>query len=445
MRESLWFVPTLMVFASIVVAVVLIEANDVLWNEGFESFPRMFGAGADGSRGMLTAIAGSMITVATLAFSLTIVAMSQVASQYSSRVLRNFMRDRRNQFVLGYFVSVFAYCLVVLRTIRGGDEGGFIPSIAVFVGLLLAIASIAVLIFFIHHIATSLQASVIIANTADDTKAAVRRLFPVPSSDEPEADLDEGLEEPNEWHRISAEHTGFIQAADQEDLLAFAGTQGCVIRMERAIGDFISKGSPIVSVSRSLPEEDFENVRRAFSIGRFRTLEQDAAFGIRQLVDIALRALSPGVNDTTTAAVCVDHLGSVLCELAERKAGRKFQKDDAGVIRVIAKEATFTSFVDQAFDQIRDSASDNPAIFLRQLEALRDIAQRTRNTQRLSALREKAALIEEAAQRTSSSEYNRINVVREAGQLSVFLTSLITAARVGRRSGTLDKPAGLGG
>ena len=161
-NASLWFVPTLMVAGAIGLAFGLVVVDTHIAHTWLPDYPLLFGAGTDGARGMLTAIAGSMVTVAALIFSLTLSTLAQVSSQYTSRVLRNFMRDRANQLVLGFFVSIFAYCLIVLRTIRGSDEGGFIPSLAVFMGLVLALASIGVLIFFIHHMATAIQASTII-------------------------------------------------------------------------------------------------------------------------------------------------------------------------------------------------------------------------------------------------------------------------------------------
>ena len=178
LNASLWFVPTLMVAGALLLAFGLVLAEPHLNLDGLRNYPLLFGAGADGARGMLTAIAGSMITVAGLIFSLTLSTLAQVSSQYTSRVLRNFMRDRTNQVVLGFFVSIFAYCLIVLRTIRGGDEGRFIPSLAVGMGLLLALLSIGVLIFFIHHMASSLQAATIVGNAATETEAPSPACFP---------------------------------------------------------------------------------------------------------------------------------------------------------------------------------------------------------------------------------------------------------------------------
>lgn len=178
MRASFWFVPAVIVLGAVGLATAVIGVDANVKLRFVEEWPLLFGAGAAGSRGLLTAVASSMITVAGVVFSITIVALSLTSSQYTSRVLRNFMRDRINQVVLGVFVGIFAYCLVVLRTIRGGDEGAFVPSLAVLGGLLLAFVGIGFLIYFIHHIALSIQASSIIAAVASETIAAVDHLFP---------------------------------------------------------------------------------------------------------------------------------------------------------------------------------------------------------------------------------------------------------------------------
>ena len=156
----------------------LVEAHSTGSAQWLARWPRLFGASAEGARGMLSTIAGSMMTVVGVTFSMTLVSLALASSQYTSRILRNFMRDRVTQVVLGIFTGIFAYCLIVLRTIRGGDEGGFVPSLAVFFAVVLAMGGIGVLIFFIHHIAASIQASSIIASVADETMVAVDRLFP---------------------------------------------------------------------------------------------------------------------------------------------------------------------------------------------------------------------------------------------------------------------------
>ena len=177
-RSSFWFVPALLVLGAIALASALIFVDATGDPQVLRRLPMLFGAGAAGARGLLSVVAGSMITVAGTVFSITLVALSLTSSQYTSRVLRNFMSDRINQVVLGVFVGIFAYCLIVLRTIRAGDEGPFVPSLAVLGALILAVLGIAFLIYFIHHIAIAIQASSIIAAAAAETLATINRLFP---------------------------------------------------------------------------------------------------------------------------------------------------------------------------------------------------------------------------------------------------------------------------
>ena len=224
LRESLWFVPTVIVLGSIALAAVMVELSAMVGTEALARWPRVFGVGADGSRSLLSAIAGSMITVAGVTFSITMVAVTQVSAQYSPRVLRNFMRDRANQTILGTFVGIFAYCLVVLRTIRGGDEGSFVPSLAVVMGLLLAMVGIGVLIFFVHHIATILQASEIIARIAADTGRAIDNLYP----EERDTDPAEETWHPagtGSAHPIASPRTGYLQRVDLAGLVGLAEEQ----------------------------------------------------------------------------------------------------------------------------------------------------------------------------------------------------------------------------
>ena len=256
LRSSLWFVPALMVAAAIALAVGLIEADTHVKRELLAEWPRLFGAGADGSRAMLTAIASSMITVAGVTFSITIVALSLASTQYTPRILRNFMADRTNQLVLGFFVGIFTYCLVVLRTIRSGDEGQFIPSLAVAFGFVLALVGVGVLILFIHHIATSIQASHVISTVATETTRAIERLFPEELGDDAEEDVTSAPSgwdhDGAQWREVGALKTGYLQDVDADALLRFARERGVVVRMERHIGEFVIKDSPLVSLSLGL-------------------------------------------------------------------------------------------------------------------------------------------------------------------------------------------------
>ncbi len=411
-RSSLWFVPTILVLGAVVLAQGLIEIDRHIDRTNLrEQWPRLFGADEAGSRGILTAIASSMITVAGVAFSITIVALAMASSQYTSRILRNFMRDRASQMVLGTFVGIFVYCLMVLRSIRGGDGGAFVPSLAVLFAVALAFVGIGCLIFFIHHIASSIQAESIIQSAAIETIDAIDRLFPAERVEAPGTDISPGSEPPTGvqvWQSIPARRTGYIQAVDSGGLLSFAAAQNTIVRMERGIGDFVVEGAPLVSIAGS-KQPDIETAAQLdahYSIGYQRTMVQDAAFGIRQIVDVAIKALSPGINDTTTAVTCVDYLTAVLARLATRHF-ESLHRMDGGELRVIARGATFPDMVAKAFDQIRRNAAGNVTVLLSLLQALEVIAMRTQDAHRRQALWRQADLIAEVANRTVPAPRDR--------------------------------------
>jgi uncharacterized membrane protein len=410
LRGSFWFVPSLIVFGSIALALGLIEAGSLVTSDTLAKWPRLFGAGAEGSRGMLEAIAGSAITVAGVVFSITVVALTLASSQYTPRTLRNFMRDRANQVTLGVFVGVFTYCLIVLRTIRGGDDS-FVPSLAVLGGFILALISVGVLIFFIHHIASTIQAATIIASIAEETTGAIDHLFPEElghGEDERELDKPEWRLASGAWRQVPAAGVGYIQNVDNEALLRFARELHTVIRMERGIGDFVVEGAPLVSISSEieLDRETVERLNKAYVINRYRTVEQDVGFGIRQIVDVALKALSPGVNDTTTAVMCVDYLTAILVRLARRRIPSRYRSDE-GNLRVIARGPNFELMLTKAFDQIRRSAEGNVAVIARMLDGLQSLARGTHESGRRRALWRQLEVIAEMAERTVSSPHDR--------------------------------------
>ena len=321
LRSSFWFVPALIVAVSIGIALALVEVDSSGGNQWLAGWPRLFGVGAEGARGILSTIAGSMMTVVGVTFSMTLMTLTLASSQYTSRILRNFMRDRVTQVVLGIFAGIFVYCLVVLRTIRSSDGGDFVPSLAVSFSVVLAMGGIGVLIYFIHHIASSIQASNIIASVADETMLAVDRLFPGRlghgSVDDDEDQTMLPLPERN-WQSVPVKKNGYIQSVDSAALLRLAREHKTIVRMECGIGDFVVQNTTLVSLALGNPPENefLADLQAAFSISRHRTLQQDSAFGIRQIVDIALRALSPSINDTTTAVMCVDYLTAILAQLA---------------------------------------------------------------------------------------------------------------------------------
>jgi len=421
LRSSLWFVPGLMMCGSISLALVLIEIDSGVKSAWLAAFPRLFGLGADGSRGMLSAIAGSMLTVAALAFSLTLNAVTQASGQFTPRIFRNFMRDRANQFVLGYFVSVFAFCLIVLRTIRGGDELKFVPSLSVMFGLVFALGGVLVLIFFIHHIADSLQITTILDRITDETKKSVETLFPQELGDAATGDEKDAAAlaaKMKDWAKIPALESGYVQSVDTEGLLEFAVKNKVLIRMRRGIGQYVGTSAALAEIAPdtetmlqkiALNDEKIGEINNFCAINRHRTVEQDVGFGIRQIVDIALKALSPGINDTTTAVNCIDHLGEIVGQIARRRIPTNVRtKDD--VPRVIVVAPDFGDYVATAFDQIRVSGKANQAIYERLLDTLAFISECSAAPDRRAAVLRQIDLVKAAADRTLETDYEKEKV-----------------------------------
>lgn len=426
LQASLWFVPTVVVLGCIVLALILIDLHTRVDVDLAREWPRLFGAGSDGARSMLSAIATSMITVAGVVFSVTIVALSLASSQYSPRVLRNFMSDRPTQVVLGVFVGIFAYCLVVLRTIRSSDDDGgrFLPSFAVLGGVVLAFFGVAVLIYFIHHVASSIQASSILERIARDTSEAIDRLFPQRIG-MPLAPVEDCVTElPQSWHAVAARESGYLVGVSDSGLLQFAAAHERVVRLAHCIGEFVIAGRPIACVSGVAPlaEADANALVRLFSLDRQRTVHQDAPYGVQQIVDVAVKALSPGINDPTTAMMCIDRLCALLVHLAGRHIPGPCRRDGQ-VLRVVAIGPDFESMAALALDPIVEHADGNAAVFVRLLEALEALRCSTDDPRCLQSLQRRAALIESAIARSRLLPAHRAALLEQAGMLSRRLSA----------------------
>lgn len=389
LRSSLWFIPALSISGAIVLAFWLIEAQWIVESGLVRRSPRFFAADPRGSEAMLSAIATSMITVAGVVFSITIVALSQASTQYSPRVLRNFMSDRRNQVVLGFFLGVFAYCLVLLRNVSWDNDQHRVPSLAILVAFLLALAAIGFLIFFIHHIASSIQASTMADAITAETIKVIDRLYPADDSDpEPPEEVKPSRLPDTGWHPVDADRFGYIQSIETGRLFKIACKRGLVIRLALGVGGFAIKGQPLVYLCGGGPPDKrlVQTIRINYAIDAHRTVEQDPAFGVQQLSDIAVKALSPGINDTTTAVTAVDYLSEIFSVLASRKLEQRrwFQ---AEVARVISRPANFPDLLDQAFQPIIENAAGKRNVMHHLLDGFRRVAESARFPEYREALR----------------------------------------------------------
>ncbi len=428
--------PSLAVVDGIVAALVLIEADAVWGDRWLALWPRLFGAGAEGARQMLSTLAGSMMSLMGITFSMTLVALALASSQYTSRILRNFMKNRATQTTLGVFAGIFAYCLIVLRSIRGGDPG-FIPNAAVFFAFVLALGGVVVLIFFIHHIASSIQAVSIIASVAQETDAAMDRVLPEKQGRDPdgaEDAVDEQVLAPLDertWYPVPAQVSGYIQSVDEDAILDLARNHRTIVRMERGVGAFAVEGAVLASLALTYPpdRETIAALNRAYRISPHRTIEWDPAFGIRQIVDIALKALSPGVNDTSTAVMCVDYLTAILARLSGRRYP-PWHRYEGEALRVIAIVPTFEGLLAEAFDQIRGSAEGNIAIIARMLGAIDTLGSLTVNPSHRRALAEQVQGIAELADRTLPARQDRARIERRLDHVREALRAASAACAV---------------
>lgn len=394
-RNSYWFVPSLLVVGAIVLSFVTTEMDERFgsdWMEGIEWLSVNQPAGA---RAVLSTVAGSMITVAGVTFSMTILSISHTTSQVGPRLLNNFMADKANQFTLGVFISTFIYCLMVLRTVRsaetappGSDSGSdlaaaFVPQIAVVVGVLMAIASVGVLIFFIHHIPETIHVSNIIAGVGKGLNRRIDDQFPsrvgLPRGEdadlEGEAQLPLGFE--TTAQPIGSNGCGYLEYIDGKGLLGLATKHDLVLKLQQSPGDFVTPASVLLLASPGVRvDDDIEKeLASMFVCGVQRTSTQDLRFQVNQLVEVAVRALSPGVNDPFTAISCMDWLQSALEKLAARELPDSHRFDEDGNLRLVATPITFADFASLVFDQLRPYVATDRNASLQMMQMLGDLVQ----------------------------------------------------------------------
>lgn len=378
LRTSFWFLPSTMTAAAIGLSFLLIQVDTWVGTKLVQQLGWLYTFGPEGARAILSAIAGSMITVAGLTFSITMLTLQLASSQFGPRLLRNFMRDRGNQVVLGTFISTFIYCLLVLRTVRGTDQSSFVPHLSVAFGVLLAITSIAVLIFFIHHTATSIRIETLLARITSDARATIERLFPDELGDEAPPDEED---RPDQLlaqdsgavsHSVCARSSGYVQHLDNDLLVQLAVEHDLIVRIEAPPGSFVAAHDAVLTAfaGRRDSDETVGKLRQVVIIGDDRTPTQDVEFSIRRIVEVAQRALSPGINDPTTALYCVDRLEETFGCLARRKPPTSERYDRNGCLRVVTEVVRLDELACSAFSALARYAGSDADVISRILVAL---------------------------------------------------------------------------
>ncbi len=384
LRHNYWFVPLLMMVGAMLLASIMLELDRRVSTKTLEALGLFYDGDIDGERLLLATIAGSMITVAGVVFSIVMVALSFTSTQSGPRLLINFMRDRGTQIVLGVFTATFIYSLLVLRTIRVSDsENGNLPHLSVTVGILLAVLSFGVLIYFIHHTAEAIQIPNLIARVGSDLHEAVHANFPqsaasqlnspYPTIEQTIADLSYPLTE-----LIKSPRSGYLRLIDFGMLAEIAISHNYVIWVRHHPGDFVSAGGTLAKLWSEKPIETTTktDLEIAFVTDTHRSPDYDMEFLFNELVEVGLRAISPAINDPFTAMSCLDWLGAALCQIAERQLPSPYHYDENGKLRLMCYAPSFKGLMDDAFNQLRQYGQSSVAVTIRLLETLQIIAER---------------------------------------------------------------------
>lgn len=428
LRTNLWVVPALETVAVSLLFCVTYAADREAYY-GRIQFPEwVLNGTADTARVILTTVAAAIITVIGIVFSITIVVLTLASTQFGPRMLRNCVRDPGTQVALGAFVGTFCYTMITLVSVGGGEKGEFVPHLSITVALMLTLANVGVLIYFLNHVAVMIQLPVVIASIAKTLNAEIdaqnRGALSAhgaecgPSYDELSARLAES------GAPIRTPRSGYLQVIRMERLVKVASKANAVIELPYRPGHFFVAGQVMARVWPASAAAAVEkNLAFGHIAGAYRTLPQDISFGVDQLVEIALRALSPAVNDTFTGMTCIDWIADGLCRISTSWRPQPVRRDARGEIRVIACQPNFERLVQRAFDTIRQAAVGMPAIMIRQLDALAKIVEQTPDPARQSVLRHQAEAIQKLNLDTVPDPGDRDDVTRRYEAVTAMVGS----------------------
>jgi uncharacterized membrane protein len=414
LRAGFWVLPLSMSVAAGVIATFTLWLDDRY--DG--TLGGLLSAGGPvGAQNVLTTVAASMVTVGATVLSVTVVAMQLASTQFGPRILTNFVRDRVNQAALGSFVAVFVNALLVLR--RTNDNPATIPRISLMVTLLLTFGAVAMLVVFVHHIATTIQAMNIVGRISRDVQEVMDRRFPDPHDADEARPAGSDVDLEGRGSPVLALRSGYLQLIDLEKLLGLCEEHDLVLRFAHRPGKFVVDGTPVAhawSGDGRQPADLDDGLGRelagAFVTGPRRTHDQDAEFPAKQLVEVAVRSLSPAINDPITACACTDHLGAALCRLAGRREPPTTIAGGDGRPRLVHGDPlTFGMLVGVCFDAIRQSADFHVVVYIHLLESLERLAGCLTREEQAEPVRREADLVLERAEQVVAQEADR-DVVR---------------------------------
>ncbi len=419
LRTTFWVVPSILVVVAVLLFLLTFQI-DVAAYHGHFTLPVWIRTGsADAERQVLIAIAAAVITVVGVVFSITILALTLASQQFGPRMMRNFVRDIGNQVTLGVFVGTFVFAVLCLVSINS-LSATFVPYLSTSVAEALLLLDLGVLIYFIHHIAKSIQLPEVIAGIADDLMRSIDAEFPdAVGSEEASAQTRAGRSVPElltlmetDGSVVPSQVSGYIQYVGYAQLISIAIRTHSVIRLEHRPGHYLATGRPLATVwPREAAPEVALALSKAHVTGPHRTLVQDPVFAIDQLVEIAIRALSSAVNDTFTALTCIDWLAAGLGRVSGRVIDEGIYRDSSGEVRLIEFDPSYARMVNRSFDKIRQSAAGMPAVLIRLIDSIGSIILDTTSPEQRAALRRQADMVLRLAEQ-SVAEPNDLEEIR---------------------------------
>lgn len=401
LKSTFWFIPSVLIFLSIMLALafLFLDSRYQIAPSGILQY--LFGTDVNSARSVLSTISGAMISVAGTTFSITLVALTLTSSQFGSRLIKNFMYVRLNQVVLGAYVATYLYCLLIVNAIKDTDGNAFLPTISIFFALILAIVNILLLIVFIHHIAISIQANKVILDVTEALTKNTKTLFPEKIGEGVGQKEDRSYDPVQEKSAYSFEYDlfstkmGYLQYLDSDALLKQITNLGGLVTLKIRPGDFVVSGMRVGTLyTKEDIEEGTENqILNHLIFGSTRLPQQDIEFSLNQLVEIAVRALSPGINDPFTANMCIDNLTATVSNLARVKFPSPYRVDEEGQLRLIVPAVNFEGILEVAFSSIRQYAGGNTPVLYRLMKAFTTIDQFVSVDAHRSALRRHAQMV----------------------------------------------------
>ncbi|MFE0699783.1 DUF2254 domain-containing protein [Streptomyces sp. NPDC058872] len=441
LRARLWPVPALAVVLAVALGVGL-PRLDARIRTGIPPSlaDYLFGGDPDAARALLAAIAGSLITATTLTLSLTVVTLQLASSQFSPRLLRTFSQDGYVQATLALFLATFTYALTVLRTVRSGsgNETPALPQVSITVAFLLTLASMFVLVVFLSHLARKIRVETMLRDVHVDADTTIRRLLPEAEADPAGTPPPAPPEPPAGALPLLAASSGFLSAVDEGAILSAAIEADAVVLVDRSPGSSLISGTPVGAVwprtgrpfAPEVREELVSSAARTLTTEPERTPRQDVSFGLRQLTDVATRALSPGINDPTTAVHALSHSSALLCELARRDPSPRLLHDDRGRIRVVLRRANLAELLRLGIAQPLCYGAAEPAVLARLLMLLRELAWHSRPEQR-AAIVEQLTRVRDVAAGQELGPADRADIAALTALVEQALTGEWPPATVG--------------